>query len=1531
MPPLPADVPSAAKRHSAVGCNDTEPLANQRSHYESEGLRITRTRRRSPISPFSLLPFPFSPLSSLLVSLVVCALCLAASTGMAQEAPPAGDLNARSLPLRTALHRDPTLVSPLQRLLSMYRDANRTTELVGLYRAHVAQYPSDVSARTVLVRLLAAGGDPEAVRESRGAAAQFPQNAYLHYLLYEILRARSSGSGASTTGQESTALDSLDRAIELETRLGRKVVWIDLLLPAAVDEDRKDLAEKHLRALAELVDEPAERLEVARRMVKYELFAAALELLEKEGAAGPSPEVMVSIELEAAAAEVGLGKARAAGARLDRLLAKLTADYWRRQQIVRRRLSLVDSQAERDAMIALGRKRVEENPRDEAAAMDLAQVLCGLQLRRDAVAVLIEAGRRLPKSTQIERRTLELFDRLRDTHGREEFLAERMRLHPGRTDLVLLHVKTLYLLGRPGEAAAELDGAIKAISPKDQAACLLEMARFLRRSTLVEDSVELFGRVIELDPARLDVRRELAETYLATGRRQEVRKLFAGGASRQASQQADLEDLLDLVQFMIEQELYAEARSAISGRLGQQKDDLDLRLLLLSVERRLGNLAAGEKLIAQSRRLADTGARYRLWLEAAVTLHEDFDSVGQFIQAEQSRLAGDPPQWTTRRLQRRLAFAEIASRNGREDQTAAMLQGDLDSDPPPEFRVALRRQLVAALEKQTRFGGSPQTTDEVRHELEELAKEDRQHADEYRARLALLHAGRQRQDLVVELLAEVDVSRIQDPAVLSSLRPLCSQDPARRRQMLDILQRLTVLSPTQRGNWQEWLTALAASPEETRLRGVLRRLLAGVQKMPLTEQTRALLESHLADSYWRSIAESLTAGRETSLSEAVVQLDAVERMAGGNQQWLWVTWIRAHVLGRLGRQQARDEAIAELARVAAAIVGTPDSADASVLRIAFPDGLSISFDRARELLTADAPPGGFDRVSQRRGPVGELEVRWDFRTGAQAPIIAVVPLGPAISKAERTLICDLRGGAHCLDTASGKLMWTADGILPAMPVATPNSAPVRSGVPMLPGLPGMPTRQGLPAVRPAAGDAVPLADGRGRFFVPAVAEVACHAVDDGRRLWRAQVGAVGAAPPAATPVVPASVPAMRPNVSIFLYRDGLLTYEPISGTVTRIDPATGKIVWDRTFPAEKPAAVSHLNCGASLCGDRLLVYGARTAVVNVESGDLEWSFEPWRVRTFPIELRDPSDEELDAALSAGQYPAAYPTAPYSQPSPAQYVAMLRGQPYPVSGPVSYPGTGYIPPPGQPTVQFVDYLQRNTTGGPPSGTMGLTGAAVAWAASVQQGTSRRAWLTDRALLLMSGQDSLQIVRTDFPLAGKRVSISGRFVGMAGRVMCLVSDEQLDLVDLAEGTTKQYDLGEISSGRLPGVPIQAAVDGPMVYVTGPGGILCVAAITGRRVLKADWPAGVTVAGPDESHSVAEATPQVAGASTYLPPRVLLPAGVSTFALPTPYQPGGASSYFPPVPTPAVSLVDSGVLYATLSPGRIVALSEPPADGR
>ena len=63
----------------------------------------------------------------------------------------AEQLTKKSLPLRTALHHDPTMRSPLERLVKLYRRAGRLEELVGMYRAHSKQGADEMAKKILIV------------------------------------------------------------------------------------------------------------------------------------------------------------------------------------------------------------------------------------------------------------------------------------------------------------------------------------------------------------------------------------------------------------------------------------------------------------------------------------------------------------------------------------------------------------------------------------------------------------------------------------------------------------------------------------------------------------------------------------------------------------------------------------------------------------------------------------------------------------------------------------------------------------------------------------------------------------------------------------------------------------------------------------------------------------------------------------------------------------------------------------------------------------------------------------------------------------------------------------------------------------------------------------------------------------------------------------------------------------------------------------------------------------------------------------
>ena len=137
-------------------------------------------------------------------------LCLGSAVGwpaFSQESKPDESFDKQSLALRTALHYDPSLESPLQSLVRLYEKANRIDELIGLYKSHVAQYPADAGAKAVLIHILRQLNRADVDEMVQSAAREHPDAPLIQYLLYQILHRRA----------DPRALKVLSKAIDLET------------------------------------------------------------------------------------------------------------------------------------------------------------------------------------------------------------------------------------------------------------------------------------------------------------------------------------------------------------------------------------------------------------------------------------------------------------------------------------------------------------------------------------------------------------------------------------------------------------------------------------------------------------------------------------------------------------------------------------------------------------------------------------------------------------------------------------------------------------------------------------------------------------------------------------------------------------------------------------------------------------------------------------------------------------------------------------------------------------------------------------------------------------------------------------------------------------------------------------------------------------------------------------------------------------------------------------------------------------------
>lgn len=1113
----------------------------------------------------------------------------------------ADKLVERTLPMRRALHNDPTLQSSFSRLLSEYRKAGKVDRLVKVYQTHLASYPKDWSARTVLIRLLEATNDPTAATVAAQASRDHPKNAYIQYLHYTFLKAKG----------EAGQVEQLGKAIELEGRYAFRYKWIDELLPLAVTQNKSKIVDKYLNELAKVAaNSPGQLLTVGRKMQQYGRHKQALEVLNKAAANKPKPQLMVEIELTAAEAEAQLGRTAEAAKRLDVLLTKVTADYWRRSEIMRKRLRLVRSEAEQKRMLAAAKARLEKSNYAEADVLNLASLLAGFNRQREALTLLTEAQTRQPKSAKIEQQILNLYGNLKDERGKAKFIAARLKARPDRADLRNEYVRTLFLVGREREAEAQFKTLIKKLSDEQKAEKYLALARHLRQASLMRNAASLFVEAGKLLPARLDVRREAAEAYLAIGQLSRAKSLL----DQPVPEKAKNENILDVIQFMIQNEFYDSAYRILAAKLKTDKTNLDIRLLQATVLTKLGTPEDAIVLIDDARELADTIARYRRWLESAAQLHAELETLDRFFGEESSELTKGKPKLTEAFLKRCVNFAEVAKQQGEPHPAVGLLKG-LIAARPEKKQVILLRNAIVHLFKDER--GQEKT---VQLELERLIEEDPGNANEYNARLAVLHNENKNTGQADQIITRVKVESINDAVLLADLRPIFTRR-GDQATSLKVLQRLTVLAPTNVDNWQDYIAALAWKGSEPGLRVTLRRLLAGIDRMPLTRGTNISLQAHLFASHWRSIAARLTEQSPIALAEALSMLDELKTASMYPNDAMWVTWTRAMIFRQLDRPEALksatadfDQAVKRAAAAAAAIAARMKKSEAIESidlpidqRIDFPDGLTLSVRFARRLLVETVASAEFIPKPALPKLKAPLDARWAFETPGRVHISHAIPTSDGL-----IYVFDIGGTLYCIDQATGKLVWQRSGSLGVASV-TQSVAPV----------------------------ATPVLDGT-RFYLPRSGAVECITLKsdqngkpvgkDGtpmanRMIWRYSFYARSAAPAGIS----------QAFTSIIKFNNKLLLYDPATQELACLDPASGLLQWRRFFEHNTAAAAFPYAAGATLHGDQLLIYGSNSYLVDANTGEINWKLSASHLPTFPITLETPDEDDVDELVSSDPY------------------------------------------------------------------------------------------------------------------------------------------------------------------------------------------------------------------------------------------------------------------------------------------------------
>ncbi len=1290
---------------------------------------------------------------------------------------------------------------------------------------------------------------------------------------------------------------------------------------------RRKLVRKQLDRLVKLSEkEPESMLQIARRMIRRKFPKEALKLLERAGKQKPGPDLQVQIEMAAATAEVKMGRRKAAGERLDRLLERLTPDYWRREEVWQRRISLIENEQERKKLVRRLRKKISNNPKKEAPVLDLARLLEAMERRRDALNVLMDASDRLPDSQPIEKRTLKLLNRLMAEQELASFLKQRLEESSDRTDLLYRYVQTLFQLGKSKRAKKKLDKLEERLSGGERNEQLLRLARSLRESALLEYAAEVYERLCQYRPDSLKLRRELAEIYLSLGRRQDARDLM----KEPASDDTPVEDLLDTARFLVSEKLYREARTHLRSALDQHETNLKLRLILMSVENKLGNTRRAMKLQKQARKRADTPPRYRRWLQESVEFRSSLEDLDVFFQNERSRLYSERPGSSgenengdratpERHFQKVMILADVAGKSDHRGTAVEVLRDTLTWVQQSKRKSLVRRRLIRHLQKQ-----DGDHREAITKQLNALAKAAPEASDEISLRRALLkeQSGKKRE--AISMVSTADFQTVEDPELLEEVFDTFKSNLDVTTK-LNLLERLTSVDPSNVDHWETWSNLLARNGREARLRFVIKKLLGGVEDVELDEDVREHLRGHLVDSYWRSITNRIQGGTDAEYADALALLDQLERQAGQPEEpRLWTYWTRAFLLNRLERSEERDEAISELNRLVEKQSGSRETkkneekkkekkknngwGDSETM-IAFPGGVRVSLEYAKRVLKGKTKePEGLQETG---GPEPPLSTRWSFETEKLRAITEITPVtGPSDdgSSGPSLAVTDVKGRIYVVQRETGKLIWSHPGYVQS----TENDSISFTTVSLRTGgqtrtnrgsfLGGAFRRRGRSRRRRSRSrDQEPLlprpaTDSTGkRIYFPGRDSVNCYSSATGELLWRADVTGPDSGSASATGPTP---------VYVETYEELVIGYAPASATVSAFHQKSGKLQWSRSLSSGNgnQMSVNSRNSGISLDGRDLFVYGPVAVLLELPSGTPRVRFTPSSVRELPIELSTSTPGPAGSGSVSGPNPSQrrkfrmvisrlkrlMQRGRISRQKYQQSVRIYRRR-YGVSS--SYMKSG---------LQSGSSDEKTSFGDP----------AISWLKSLRKGKNGLGFLVDNRLLLrVGGSSDVLSRRMDLPfrIGHRRLEVGeGRVIGVADRrvdernrthaKLCVLSKSAVHISSLDGQRQKTIPLPDkFAGGSLRAY--QAAVDGAKLYVSTLKGLLVLNTRTGDWIARENWP---------------EMTP--------VPAEKLLKRMPSGFPGDTGSR-GKKSSIERPLP-PSARVIE-GTLYTLPAPWRVVAI--------
>ena len=1122
--------------------------------------------------------------------LIVCLIFLLAVTITAKEEKGERKILTDSLPYRTALHHDPTLRAPLEKLVTLYRAAGEQEELLRMYDLHLRQYPKDESATIVLISIMIELNHQRSIRRLEKAVADFPKSGYLHYMLYQHLdRSQLPGS-----------IKELLKAVN-NAHSTKEWGWTQELIEKASKTGETEIAREYLAKTAENVKKnPRKTLKLAGKMLDLGFADLALTHYIKAEAKLTDPELLIEAKLGRVKALLTLDRKDEAAEILEKLLTKVTNDYWRRSEILSLSLALIDTAGKREKALAKAKENMMQKPRREIAALDYGKILTAFGYREKALQSLLESGDYFQESLEIEEATLELYDILNDNSGRLEFIQKRLKEFPQRNDLQLLYVKSLFRSGNKKGAEKILKKIVASSGAENEFPLLLSLARYLRQISEPDLAAELLARCIEIKPRKLDVFREYFEILLYQQRLETIRAKLA----KLSFDKVEHDDFSSLMNFLLKNGFANEAYASVKSRFEKDPEHLETGLLFLRIKQRLSlDNKESNELITKMRKLADTEARYQLWLKTTLDFHEAFESVDNFLLQERLRLENTPE--TDLSLSRKMrAFLRTALNIMHIENSIALLDQWSALAPFIDKREELQREKVFL------FEGKKDKQEELILLLEQLSKKPSPFQNEYKCRLIIALTELERYEKAQKLLITINPTALKNPSIIQKIMNLDIQT-GRVDEALELASRLTALQPSNKSYWEKYLQLLISQGSETAFRGAIRRLLSGVKDMKLSKEVRALLKKHYLASAWRSIIPLVGENNSGSRNRAVAILNDLENFVSKPEEAQWILWARAYTAYKAGNKKACKAIVSSLEK----------NAKISKGKITFPGGFSTTVDFAKKLFE-----GKFDTLQRKKNTKAITsglpgKVKWLYCDTENANIIQTLPL----SDGKRVLIVNDKGMTTCLDNATGKRIWSSGKLFHAVTghntqaprMATNNNYRhyrnnYRSTSDQIRKTSLLARQQRLLLYNK-------------RIFVPLHGKVKCIDEKDFKLLWEIPI------------LIEKTISLNR--VKLFAMDDALRVYDPDAVRLLAIDYQTGKRLWVRDFQKiESNNQYNNRDRAAQVAADGNFIFvnsSTFRGVIDLKDGTLLWNFKNDLITT--LRLSNPK-KNINNRRNTGRYP-----------------------------------------------------------------------------------------------------------------------------------------------------------------------------------------------------------------------------------------------------------------------------------------------------